>query len=67
MPCSLPRSCTKVPREGKNTANAQYLIQQKENQEDLLVNPPDFFLFCFEKVPYIFLVRVFGDFIDILD
>ena len=23
MPCSLPRSCTKVPREGKNTANAQ--------------------------------------------
>ena len=26
MPCSLPRSCTKVPQEGKNTANAQDLI-----------------------------------------
>ena len=34
MPCSLLRSCTKVPREGKNTANAQKYISKHKNQEE---------------------------------
>ena len=56
MPCSLLRSCTKVLREGKNTANAQNKFNINKNRKIDFISILLFIFFGMVKtIPYIFL------------